>query len=643
MSGWVPLHVHTHFSLLDSQSKPEAVAARCEALGYKACAITDHGTLAGTVAFSKALRKKNIKPILGCEFYLSPNDSKLKTPDNGSHSHVCVLAKGDEGWRRLIRASSSSNDPDHFYKKPRLDLPSLGRLMGGHGIAFSGHPGSDLCNALFSDARKAYGAQTYDDARDLVPADWETRLLDVTKKYQRAFGAENFWVEIQAVDQENLPAAAVAVKALRYFAKKHNLKTLATPDAHYPAPEDASDQRVLLATALQTTLPAIRSALAKDEDVSLGSFFRSNRYHIPSLEEIQSLHELGEIEASLAIAELCGDIDVLGKPQLPQFSCPGGMGADDYLRRLCRDGWRRKLPWVDQGSADYQTYGDRIKKELAVITEAGLSPYFLIVAEYCGWARSNGWLVGKGRGSGAGCLVSYLLDITNVDPVKYNLLFERFYNAGRNQPGRVSLPDIDCDFPISHRDEVVQHMRDRYGEDKVAQMVTFSRLQGRAAIKDVMKAHEKGTFDEVNKVTEHIPDEAAISDELQEMREDTGEASIIQWALENNSKALSPWCRVGDDGKLEGPLAVEFAQAIRLEGTKRNQGKHAAGVVIAPRSLTECCPMVYDKTTQRQICGVEMADLEAMGFVKFDILGVAALDKIQGVMSLLKGGKSRGE
>jgi DNA polymerase-3 subunit alpha len=640
--SWVPLHVHTTYSLLDSQSKPDMIAARCEKLGYKSCAITDHGTLAGTVSFSKALRKRNIKPLLGCEFYLSPNDPKIKTPENGAHSHLCVLAKGEEGWKRLIQASSLSNNPDNFYKKPRLDVFTLGRLMGGHAIAFSGHPGSDLCNVLFSEPRKAYTCQTYDEARNLVPTDWESRLTALVRKYQNSFGIENFYIEIQTVDQENFPAAAVAAKALRYFAKKYGIRTVGTPDAHYPAPEDASDQRVLLATSLQTTLPSIRAALAKQEDISLGAFFRSNRYHIPSIEEVRLLHTPQEIEASLVISELCGDFDLLGKPNLPQFSCPEGVGADEFLRRLCRDGWRRKLPWIEHDGSHYHSYGERIRKELGVITEAGLSPYFLIVSEYCGWARSQGWLVGKGRGSGAGCLVSYLLDITDVDPVKYSLLFERFYNAGRNQPGRVSLPDIDCDFPISHRDEVVQHMRDLYGSDKVAQMVTFSRLQGRAAIKDVMKAHEKGTFDEVNRITDHIPDEAAISDELQEMREDTGEASIIQWALENNANGLSPWCRLLDDGTLDGPLAAEFAQAIRLEGTKRNQGKHAAGVVIAPRSLTDCCPMVYDKITQRQICGLEMADLEAMGFVKFDILGIAALDKIQGVVSLLKGGKARG-
>jgi DNA polymerase-3 subunit alpha len=377
--------------------------------------------------------------------------------------------------------------------------------------------------------------------------------------------------------------------------------------------------------------------LAKQEDVSLGGFFRSNRYHIPDFDEVKGLHTPSEIEASLEISDLCGDYDILSKPHLPEFTCPNGMNADEYVRHLSREGWKRKLKHI----TDRAVYGDRAKKELGVITEAGLSAYFLIVSEYCEWARSQGWLVGKGRGSGAGCLVSYLLGITDVDPVKYSLLFERFYNAGRNQPGRVSLPDIDCDFPISHRDEVVQHMRDRYGDDKVAQMVTFSRLQGRAAIKDVLRAHEKGTFDEINKITDHIPDEAAISDELQEMREETGEASILMWALENNPKELAPWCRIGDDGKLEGPLAVEFAQAIRLEGTKRNQSKHAAGVVIAPRSLADSCPMVFDKSTNRRICGVEMSDLEAMGFFKFDILGVAALDKMQGAISLLKGGPVR--
>jgi len=639
--SWVPLHCHSMYSLLDGLSKPDAIASRCEKLGYKACAITDHGTLSGVAAFSKALRKKNIKPILGSEFYLCSGPAHDKRPENGSLSHLCVLAKGEEGWKRLVQASSDSNDPNHFYHKPRLDLELLAKHADGKFIVFSGHPGSDLCNALFENPKAAYGCQTYEQARAMVPSDWEKRLLTVTNRYKNLFGDENFWIEIQAVDQDNLPAAAVTVKALRHFAKKHNIKTLATPDAHYPASEDAADQRVLLCSAMQTTLPTIHSALAKQEDVSLGGFFRSNRYHIPDFDEVKGLHLGPEIEASLEISEICGDYDILSKPQLPEFACPNGMGADDYVRQLCREGWKKKLKHAIQGSPDYTTYGDRIKKELGVITEAGLSAYFLIVSEYCDWARSQGWLVGKGRGSGAGCLVSYLLGITNVDPVKYNLLFERFYNAGRNQPGRVSLPDIDCDFPISHRDEVVQHMRDRYGEDRVAQMVTFSRLQGRAAIKDVLRAHEKGTFDEINKITEHIPDEAAISDELQEMREETGEASILMWALENNAKELSPWCRVNDSGQLEGPLAVEFAQAIRLEGTKRNQSKHAAGVVIAPRSLADCCPMVFDKSTNRRICGVEMSDLEAMGFVKFDILGVAALDKMQGAISLLKGGSVR--
>ncbi len=639
--SWVPLHCHSYFSLLDGLSKPDAIAARCEKLGYKTCAITDHGTLSGVAAFSKALRKKNIKPILGCEFYLCQGPAFDKRQENGALSHLCVLAKGEEGWKRLIQASNASNDPNHFYRKPRLDLDLLGKHADGKLIVFSGHPGSDFFNALFINPKAVYGAQTYEQARAMVASDWETRLNNITKRYRDLFGAENVWVEIQAVDQENLPAAMVGVRALRYYAKKHGLKTVSTPDAHYPAQEDAADQRVLLCSAMQTTLPTIQAALAKQEDVSLGGFFRSNRYHIPDFDEVKGLHESHEIDATLEIAELCGDYDILSKPFLPQFDCPNDMSADDYVRQLCREGWKRKLPGITSDKADHGVYGDRIKRELAVIMEAGLSPYFLIVQEYCNWARSQGWLVGKGRGSGAGCLVSYLLDITNVDPVKYSLLFERFYNAGRNQPGRVSLPDIDCDFPISHRDEVVQHMRERYGEDKVAQMVTFSRLQGRAAIKDVLRAHEKGTFDEINKITEHIPDEAAIADELQEMREETGEASILMWALENNVKELSPWCRLKDDGTLDGPLAAEFAQAIRLEGTKRNQSKHAAGVVIAPRSLADNCPMIFDKSTNRRICGVEMADLEAMGFVKFDILGVAALDKIQGAVSLLKGGAVR--
>lgn len=242
--------------------------------------------------------------------------------------------------------------------------------------------------------------------------------------------------------------------------------------------------------------------------------------------------------------------------------------------------------------------------------------------------------------SAAGCLVSYLIGITNVDPIKYDLLFERFYNAGRNTADRVALPDIDVDFEARYRQDVIQYLRDKYGADKVCQMSTFSRMQGRAAMKDVLRAHSRCSEEEANRITEFIPDESEISDQLQEMREETGEASIIRWALEHNGDKLKDWCYLDEAGELQGPLALDFAQAIRLEGTKRNMGKHASGVIISSEPLAEICPMLTDKSTGHAVIGVDMTDAEKMGFVKFDILGLQSLDKIHRAQNMIRKGSA---
>jgi DNA polymerase-3 subunit alpha len=238
--------------------------------------------------------------------------------------------------------------------------------------------------------------------------------------------------------------------------------------------------------------------------------------------------------------------------------------------------------------------------------------------------------------------------VTHIDPIEFDLLFERFYNAGRNTAERVSLPDIDMDFEIKQRSKVIEYIRERYGKDRVAQMLTFTRLQGRGALKDVFRAHAACSYDEMNLITKNIPDEAEISDQLQAMKEldkkagGDGEASIIQWALENNAAELKQWAFLDDDGKMQGPFAKYFEQAIRIEGTKKSQSKHAAGIVIAQQPLAEVCPMVYDKSTQEMICGLEMNDLESMGHVKFDILGIAMLDKVHGILNLLRTGELDG-
>lgn len=640
--SWFPLHCHSHFSLLDGLSKPEQIAARIAECEHPGSALTDHGSVAGCPAFIKQMTKAKLKPIAGSEFYICQQDAAIREKENRSLSHLCVLAKNAEGWKNLVRASSASHHPDLSYHKPRLNLERLAEFSQGQFIVFSGHMGSDLANCIFEDPRQAYGSRSETDAKQCTRKEWHKVVFAKIKQYQQLFGEENFFVEIQLIDHQALPASVVIAEGLRWAAKKLGVPCVATADSHYCRKEDAIDQRVLLCSAFETTMKEVQRKLEANEDVTLGGFFRSNNYHIPTLAEMQELHTPEELANTLKIADRCEVYPVGGKPMLPVVQGPHGESPEQYLKHFCRIGWEAKIEKVVP-SHKLKTYAERIRHELQVLLEAGLSSYFLVVKDYVDQARDvMGCLIGPGRGSGAGCLVSYLLGITDVDPIEYDLIFERFYNAGRNSPGRIALPDIDTDFPTRRRKDVIQYLRDKYGADKVCQMSTFSRMQGRGAIKDVLRVHERCSFEEMNRLTEFIPDEAEISDQLQEMREETGEASIIEWALQNNTEQLKEWCwRNPDTGELEGPFALDFAQAIRLEGTKRNMGKHASGVIISAEPLAEICPMLVDKSTRHGVLAIDMKDAEEMGLVKFDILGVTVLDKIMDATQLIRTGSMR--
>ena len=387
---------------------------------------------------------------------------------------------------------------------------------------------------------------------------------------------------------------------------------------------------------MRTTLRKVQDKLDNAEDVGLGSFFRSDRYHIPTEEEIQQINTEAEIHNTKLVSDMCETYDILGKPMLPKFACPDGLSEDNYLRHLCRQGWKEKLSSLNKVSDPLvsELYANRIKEELSVIQNADLSGYFLIVRDIVDHVKERNWLPGPGRGSAAGCLVSYLVGITRVDPIEYGLIFERFYNAGRNTDDHISLPDIDIDVPASKREGVINYMRKKYGRENVGQMVTFGRMQGRTALKEVLRVHDACTFDEMNQITKNIPSEAEISDQLQGMEN----PSIIKWALTYQPEQLKDWCRLEDDGSFGGELGKLFEQAVRLEGTYKSQGKHGAGVVISSENLSEVCPMVREKRGSEKIAGLEMEDLESMGHVKFDILGISLLDKIIGISNQLSTG-----
>lgn len=423
-------------------------------------------------------------------------------------------------------------------------------------------------------------------------------------------------------------------ESLDKIVKRNNLILLnskevsSLPTSYYVDKSDAKLHRLLLCSDMKTTMPAINKQIKKGVDVP--EYFTNDTYYIKDKSETQKLDK----SLIQKIYNQCEEYDILSKPMLPKFSCPNGQSEEEYLKELCRIGWRNLLIENDKVSTeeDKNRYLERFKEEFDVIKNANLFGYFLIVQDIIKYVNDQGWLSGPGRGSAAGCLISYLIGITKIDPLEYDLLFARFYNAGRNTDDHISLPDIDMDVPGNKRDEVIAYLKSKYGKDHVSQMITFGRLQGRSAIKEVLRIHEACSFSEMNAITKAIPNEAEISDQLADMDDD--ERSIIRWALINNADELRDFCYINDDGKIDGEYAEYFEQAIEIEGTFKTQGKHAAGIVISANKLNEVCPMVNQKGSSEKIAGLEMSDLEALGHVKFDILGINLLDKIMYIQEL---------
>jgi DNA polymerase-3 subunit alpha len=448
---------------------------------------------------------------------------------------------------------------------------------------------------------------------------------------------------VSSIEDDTKDDACDEVFARGNLIKIFNAPSESMPVSYYTNKEDAKLHRVLLCSDMKTTLPKILKCIRPDNrgGINIDSkfpnehsdklvYFMQDSFYVKNKNESKGLDKSKLKE----IYDQCEDYDILNKPMLPKFECPGGITEESYLKELCRKGWKKLL--IEQNKVadekNKQKYLDRFKEEFDIIKDANLFGYFLIVHDIIKYVNDRGWLSGPGRGSAAGCLISYLIGITKIDPIEFDLLFARFYNAGRNTADHISLPDIDIDVPGTKRDEIIAYLKDKYGHSRVSQMLTFGRLQGKSAIKEVLRINEACSFGEMNAISNCIPDEAKISDQLAEM--DDEDRSIIRWALINNAEELRDFCRLSEDGKLEGEYAEYFEQAIQIEGTFKTQGKHAAGVVISAEPLQKVCPMVKQKGSSEKIAGLEMTDLEALGHVKFDILGINLLDKIMKIEEL---------
>jgi DNA polymerase-3 subunit alpha len=652
--------------------------------------ISDHGNVFGHIDHWSQCKKAGIKPILGTELYVTHQSAAIKTQENRGNSHMVAWAKNKEGWLNLLKLVSKTNDPDYYYYRPRISLFNwtdsnsnqehfgLEHFIGpDKGImSFSGHQGSHLSDNLFcdlfgeptkrsEDLKRAYGQYKERDIefyRKFLRKEWLQSTCELALRMEKMFGKGNFFIELQNELNPNDKLALwihpLICECLRTVSKETGIPALASSDPHYSAPEDAADQRLMVSVNMKETEASIQEKLDSDEGHDIMVFFGSNNFFIHSYEEMKEKFTQEELDMTNKVAEQVEVFDIQEKPYIPEFKIPETFDrdlpylssvekdSDKYLMYLCVEGAKRLQPWKVSGISK-DKYWERLKEETNVIFNVGLSDYFLVVYDICMAAdnrpadHSFDWEFnlknggdldpiprGVGRGSAAGCLTSYLIGITDIDSLKYSLLFARFFNAGRCTKDHISYPDVDLDFAVMGRDWVLEYIKHKYGHSNVAQIMTFQTMKGRAAIKDIFRVKDVvGGFELANKICEFIPDEAEIADEIQQMK-DSGEDdyNITKWALDNSDQIQEYYT--------DPVLKEVFDQALRCEGIKRSQGKHPSGVIITPKPIEEYFPMALDTKTKEKIIAFDMRDAEKRGGTKFDILGVTILDKLKKAQDL---------
>ena len=566
MSDFVHLHLHSEYSLLDGACRIFDIPKRAAECGHKAVALTDHGVMYGAVAFFDACKKEGIKPIIGCEVYVSSTTRFDKTPSVGKPHHLVLLCKNEIGYKNLIYLVSKGYT-EGFYSKPRIDIELLREHSEGL-IALS----ACLAGAIPS---------------QLIAGDWDGAVR-TAREMSQIFGRDNFYIELQ---NHGLAEQAQILESLVRLAKECDLPMVATNDCHYLRRSDAQTQAVLM---------CIQTNKVITDGRPIG--FETDEFYYKSTEEMESLfggYE-GAIENTVKIADMCDFEFSFNIPKLPTFKTPNGEAASEYLRTLVYGGFERKITAGEIVFSKYarEEYNTRLEYELSVIENMGFSDYFLIVQDYVNFARSQKIPVGPGRGSGAGSLVAYMVGITDVDSLEFDLLFERFLN-----PERVSMPDIDVDFCYNRREEVIDYMYKKYGADHVSQIVAFGTLAARAAVRDVGRALGM-PYSDVDVVAKVIPRELGITladamklPELRELYESSDEIKLL----------------------------LDTASAV--EGMPRNITVHAAGLVVTDQPISDSVPLSLSNGTV--VTQFDMDIIGKLGLLKFDFLGLRYLTIIE--------------
>jgi len=572
------LHLHTDYSLLDGACDVDKLAAHLKSIGQTAAAMTDHGNIYGAVHFFDAMKKKDIKPILGCELYLSETSDHREM--SGGYKHFLVLAENEAGYRNLVRLTSEAA-LHGFYRKPRVSKDFLARHTEGL-IAFSG--------CLAGEVNQHLMAGKYDEAKHTAG------------QFEEMFGKGNFFLEVQ--DHGLEPDKGVC-EALYRMERDLNIPLIATNDSHYVAADDSRAHEILL---------CVQTAGSMNDPNRFK--FDTQEFYIKSAEEMhRTFSEHPEVcSRTMQFVDRCNlKLSKVDNP-FPEFPVPEGHTLESYFEEVCHEGLRKRLDTAvahlrERGllKKTIPDYHARLDRELNIIKQMKFPGYFMIVWDFIRYAREQGIPVGPGRGSAAGSLVAYVMEITDVDPLQNELLFERFLN-----PERISMPDIDIDFCMNRRGEVIEYVKRKYGSDQVAQIITFNTMAAKAAIKDVGRALEM-PYGEVDRIAKMIPATIGIT---------------IDEALKDNGPLAAAY---DADPKIKELIDT----AMRLEGLVRGAGVHAAGVVIAPKPLTELVPVTRTKDAAI-VTSYDMKAVEKMGLLKMDFLGLTTLTVIDDCLNLIK-------